>query len=142
MQWLDSPQAIQLPSAEVTTLMRQALTTFVLRRSAMIAALPPLSLIATPTRSSSDLTYVLFENIDGNTQRQYIITIQEESPSSWRMIVNAAPPVVGKMLLSVGKVQSFVAHFNHTGEARFEGIPVDMIFNPDEPDLEFAVLRP
>ncbi len=56
------------------------------------------------------------------------------------MIVSASPPIAGSMLMSLGQARSFVAPFSHTGEARFEGLPMDLIFNPTEPDLDFAVL--
>lgn len=132
----------EITAPEFTIMLYQALTTIVLKRNAITTALPPPALLADPTRSSSDLIYVLFENIDDNTQRQYVITIQEDSPSSWRMMVSATPTIAGSMLLSVGGVHNFMARFNATGEARFEGLPVDLILDADGPDFEFAVLPP
>jgi len=120
----------------------QALTTILLKRIAITTALPPPDLLTDPIRSSSDLVYVLFEDIDGNTQRQYLITIQEESPATWRMIVSATPIVAGTMLLSIGRARNFIARFSPTGEARFEGIPANLIFDTYGPDFELAVLPP
>jgi hypothetical protein len=140
MQWPSSPQEVQLSSGEIAALVGDALTTFVLRRGAILAALPPPSLISTPTRSSNDLVYVLFENIDDNTQRRYTITVQEEDEVSWRMIVRAEPPIAGRILMSIGQGNNFVARFNPAGEARFESLPAELIFDPVEPNLDFAVL--
>lgn len=142
MQRPVSPNERQIPLSELTAMFQQALTTILLKRIAITTALPSPDLRADRTRSSSDLVYVLFEDLDDRTQRQYLITIQEESPFTWRMIVNATPIVVGSMLLSIGKVHNFVARFSPAGEARFEGIPSNLIFDAGGPDFEFAVLPP
>ncbi|NTV64985.1 MAG: hypothetical protein HGA65_15860 [Oscillochloris sp.] len=141
MQWPESPHELSLASLEINAMLEHALTTIVLTRLAISTALPP-ELLADTVRSSNDLIYVLFEDIDDNTQRQYVITIQEETSFTWRMIVNATPALDGSMLLSIGKTRHFMARFNLAGEARFEGIPASVIFDPGGLDFEFAVLPP
>lgn len=139
MQWPVSSQELSIPSRELTAMLEHALTTIVLTRLAITAALPP-EVLVDPVRSSNDLVYILFEDIDDNTQRQYIITIQEESPVSWRMLITAIPAISGAMLFSIGRARNFIARFNQSGEARFEGIPASLIFDPTGSDFEFAVL--
>ncbi|NTW00969.1 MAG: hypothetical protein HGA19_06605 [Oscillochloris sp.] len=122
--------------------MQQALTIIRLKRQAITIALPPPEVIASPDRSSSDRIYVLFEDIDDASQRQYTITLQEDSPYTWRMITQTVPPVVGHLLVTIGGTRHFVAAFTASGEARIEGMPSDLILDPTGPDMEIAVLPP
>ncbi|GAB4446729.1 MAG: hypothetical protein OHK0015_50310 [Chloroflexi bacterium OHK40] len=110
----------------------------VLTRRALQLALPATEV----ARGGSEDVYVLFDGTEGDPPRRLTIVVTEDSErSSWDMQVTTAPPVSGRLLVTVG-VQSFSGRFDGSGAVAITGIPSVLLADEDGPPFELAILPP
>lgn len=95
---------------------------------------------AGPARGSDEAEeFILFDHSAGDPPRRLTIIVRERTAESWEMQVSTDPPATGILLLTIG-IKTFAAPFGEDGIAHIRRIPMATLTDPEDTDLELAIL--
>jgi hypothetical protein len=132
------PLRLQLRSAPSAVLARR----IALTRHMLMLALPQRLGMRSVSRGGEGGSYVLYDDFaDEPERRQLTIVAQEQADGRWQIVVSAAPPPDGLLVVTSGTLR-LAAPFGPDGRATIADVPAEVLTDPDGPNLEIGIVPP